>query len=75
MYHLVNFRMMVWFFNPLVVDLVSSSPIDPPQLSYGRQAATEDQICGWVWDEVPSPLMAASNKVNHHFPRCCISSL
>lgn len=42
---------------------VSSSPIDPPQLSYGRQAATEDQICGWVWDEVPSPLMAASNKV------------
>jgi hypothetical protein len=51
-------------FISLLTVLVSSSPIDPPQISYGRQAATEDhQTRGWVWEEVTSPLMAGSNKV------------
>ncbi|KAM3317305.1 hypothetical protein ACQJBY_035126 [Aegilops geniculata] len=50
---------------------VLSSPIDPPQIRYGRQASTEDHdTCAWVWDEVTSPLTAASNKVkallSHH---------
>ncbi|XP_044953945.1 acylamino-acid-releasing enzyme 2-like isoform X1 [Hordeum vulgare subsp. vulgare] len=43
---------------------VSSSPIDPPQIRYGRRASTEDHgTHAWVWDEVTSPLTAASNKV------------
>ncbi|XP_044410732.1 acylamino-acid-releasing enzyme 2 isoform X3 [Triticum aestivum] len=45
---------------------VSSSPIDPPQIRYGCQASsTEDHDgrCAWVWDEVTSPLTAASDKV------------
>ncbi|XP_071675423.1 acylamino-acid-releasing enzyme 2 isoform X2 [Lolium perenne] len=50
---------------------VSSSPIDPPQISYGHEASKEDhQTRGWVWEEVTSPLMAGSNKVkallSHH---------
>lgn len=51
---------------------VSSSPIDPPQIRYGREASKEDHDgrCAWFWDEVTSPLTAASNKVktllSHH---------
>ena len=50
---------------------VSSSPIDPPQIRYGRRASTEDHgTRAWVWDEVTSPLTAASNKIkallSHH---------
>lgn len=48
----------------------SSSPIDPPQIRYGRQVSREYKTCGWVWDEITSPLMTASNKVkallSHH---------
>jgi acylaminoacyl-peptidase len=51
-------------FISLLIVLVSSSPIDPPQISYGREASKEDhQTRGWVWEEVTSPLMAGSNKV------------
>ncbi|VAI53529.1 unnamed protein product [Triticum turgidum subsp. durum] len=45
---------------------VSSSPIDPPQIRYGRRvSSTEDHDgrCAWVWDEVKSPLTSASDKV------------
>jgi hypothetical protein len=51
-------------FISLLIVLVSSSPIDPPQISYGREASKEDhQTHGWIWEEVTSPLMAGSNKV------------
>ncbi|KAL5224477.1 hypothetical protein ABZP36_011116 [Zizania latifolia] len=49
---------------------VSSSPIDPPQIKYGRQVSSKDQTCKWIWDEVNNPLITASNKVkdllSHH---------
>ncbi|KAG8091599.1 hypothetical protein GUJ93_ZPchr0012g18853 [Zizania palustris] len=49
---------------------VSSSPIDPPQIKYGRLVSSKDQTCKWIWDEVNNPLITASNKVkdllSHH---------
>ncbi|XP_015697373.1 acylamino-acid-releasing enzyme 2 [Oryza brachyantha] len=49
---------------------VSSSPIDPPQIKYGRQVPSKDQTCTWFWDEVNNPLMTANNKIkallSHH---------
>ncbi|RCV43027.1 hypothetical protein SETIT_9G262900v2 [Setaria italica] len=49
---------------------VSSSPIDPPHIRYGRQVTPEGQEHRWTWDEVDSPLVTASNKVksllSHH---------
>lgn len=52
---------------------VSSSPIDPPYMKYGRQVTSEGQAHRWIWDDVTSPLMTASNKVksllSHHSVR------
>ncbi|CAN6293577.1 unnamed protein product [Urochloa humidicola] len=49
---------------------VSSSPIDPPQIRYGRQVTPEGQAPRWTWVEVGSPFATASNKVksllSHH---------
>ncbi|XP_066384634.1 acylamino-acid-releasing enzyme 2-like [Miscanthus floridulus] len=49
---------------------VSSSPIDPPYIRYGRSVTPEVQAHRWTWDEVTSPLMAANSKVKslllHH---------
>ncbi|XP_008643617.1 acylamino-acid-releasing enzyme 2-like isoform X6 [Zea mays] len=52
---------------------VSSSPIDPPSISYGRRLAVtpaEGEARRWTWDEVTSPFMASNSKVKslllHH---------
>ncbi|XP_062205252.1 acylamino-acid-releasing enzyme 2-like isoform X2 [Phragmites australis] len=49
---------------------VSSSPIDPPHIRYGRQMTPEGQAHRWTWDEVSSQWTTASNKVksllSHH---------
>lgn len=52
---------------------VSSSPIDPPSISYGRRLAVtpaEGEARRWTWDEATSPFMASNSKVKsllqHH---------
>ncbi|KAL6883635.1 hypothetical protein ACP4OV_011049 [Aristida adscensionis] len=49
---------------------VSSSPIDPPCIMYGRQVTPEVQTARWIWDEFANPLMETSSKVksllSHH---------
>ena len=44
--------------------IVSSSPIDPPHIRYGRQVTPEGQARRWTWDEVDSPLRTASDRVS-----------
>ncbi|KAJ1295574.1 hypothetical protein BS78_01G234700 [Paspalum vaginatum] len=52
---------------------VSSSPIDPPSIRYGRKVTPEGQAHRWNWDEITNPSTAASNKVksllSHHSVR------
>jgi acylaminoacyl-peptidase len=43
---------------------VSSSPIDPPHISYGRRVTPEGQALRLTWDEVDSPMVTASSKVS-----------